>query len=422
MQAQGRTSRHETRSRRSALVALIAALVLSLLGGCTTAPGPAGSASSGRPPRRCRPSTTPGTATPPTTQARPAPTPPAGATGNRTTTPRPTTSAPTSTRSSDPTAAPARPPSTSTCSGWRDAGIGVAIMSWWGQGSWEDHHLPAILNAAAPTASRSPSTSSPTPAAPPPRSPPTSPTSTTTTARHPAFLRVSRPTTYGPSTAPRGVFYLFDVLASGTLARWKSAMDGLHSSPHDALVLGQRVSHQPHRRRPLRRRLHLRRLRGRPHLLPHLRAGHRRQRRHLRAQRRPRLRRAPRHRRQHPLRLARQRPPLRHASGKTPSTPAPPGSPSPRSTNGTKAPRSNPQSPKPSPATPTATTSAPTAPPPPTPPWPTSTAPALGERLPRPGSATPALGERDDRPQQRRCTTGGSTSFSATVTNASDTS
>ncbi len=126
-----------------------------------------------------------------------------------------------------------------------DAGIGVAIISWWGQGSWEDNHLPAILNAAQTHHIKIAFHLEPYPGR--------TPTTTTNDiayletnyGAHPAYLHVSRATTYGTSTAPRGVYYIFDVLASGSLSAWKSAMDSLHSGPHDALVLAQRVSTNP---------------------------------------------------------------------------------------------------------------------------------------------------------------------------------
>ena len=126
-----------------------------------------------------------------------------------------------------------------------DAGIGVAIESWWGQGSLEDQRTPAVLAAAAangvkvafhiePYAGRTP-------------------TSVEADIAYlyshygssPAFFRVSRATTYGPSTSPRGVFYVFDPLSSGTLAKWQAAMDDLHGSANDAFVVSQHVSYDP---------------------------------------------------------------------------------------------------------------------------------------------------------------------------------
>ena len=130
--------------------------------------------------------------------------------------------------------------------GWMaDAGIGVAIESWWGQGSLEDQRTPAVLAAAAangvkvafhiePYAGRTPSSVE---------------ADVAYIYGHygssAGFFRVSRATTYGPSTSPRGVFYVFDPLSSGTLAQWQAAMDDLHAGASDAFVVSQHVSHDP---------------------------------------------------------------------------------------------------------------------------------------------------------------------------------
>ncbi len=245
MRTQGRTSRHETLSRRRAFVALIAALVLTLVGGCTTAPGAAGSGSGGSTTTAVQVFFYPWYGNPANDAGKP------GTNGagwrhwqqNNHTPPDDIGS------NFYPELGPYSSTNATTLGQqmqWMaDAGIGVAIVSWWGQGSWEDQDMPAVLSAAAahgvkvafhiePYSGRTPS-------------------SVVADIAYlydhygssPAFYRVSLPTSYGPSTAPRGVFYLFDVLASGTLAQWRSAMDGLHGSANDAFVLGQRVSPNP---------------------------------------------------------------------------------------------------------------------------------------------------------------------------------
>jgi len=126
-----------------------------------------------------------------------------------------------------------------------EAGIGVAIVSWWGPGSLEDARMPAVLRAAAangvrvafhiePYAGRSPSSVEGDIAY-----------IYTRYGSSPAFFRVSRATTFGPSVAPRGVFYVFDVLSAGPLSQWRAVMDDLHGGPDDAFVLSQRVSTNP---------------------------------------------------------------------------------------------------------------------------------------------------------------------------------
>jgi glycoprotein endo-alpha-1,2-mannosidase len=49
---------------------------------------------------------------------------------------------------------------------------------------------------------------------------------------HPAFYRVSRPTMYGPSTAPRGVFFVYSPPQDGTL-------DSLRGTADDAIILAR---------------------------------------------------------------------------------------------------------------------------------------------------------------------------------------
>ncbi len=127
--------------------------------------------------------------------------------------------------------------------GWLvEAGIGVAVVSYWGPGSREDQLLPGILDAAArahvevafhiePYTGRS----------------------AATVVRdirdlqarfggHPAFHRAVRPTRHGPSTRPRGVYYVFE--SSGGNGRipdadWARELGTLRGTPDDAIVLGQ---------------------------------------------------------------------------------------------------------------------------------------------------------------------------------------
>jgi hypothetical protein len=117
------------------------------------------------------------------------------------------------------------------------AGVKVVMVSWWGQGSREDSAIPVILDRAAahgvkvafniePYAGRTPDSLR------------------TDVAyiysrygSHQAFFRTSRPTRYGPSTAQRGVFFLFD-LATGTEGTWRAAVDGLRGTGNDAIIIG----------------------------------------------------------------------------------------------------------------------------------------------------------------------------------------
>ena len=127
--------------------------------------------------------------------------------------------------------------------GWFvEAGIGVAVVSYWGPGSREDQLLPGILDAAArahvevafhiePYAGR------------------TAATVVrdirdlrTRFGSHPAFHRVARPTRHGPSHAPRGVFYVFESSGGGGRipdADWARELATIRGTADDAIVLGQ---------------------------------------------------------------------------------------------------------------------------------------------------------------------------------------
>jgi hypothetical protein len=60
-----------------------------------------------------------------------------------------------------------------------------------------------------------------------------------------AFFRVSRPTKYGPSSNPRGVFYIFNAMGihdgkrNATPEEWRRMLDSIRGTPFDAFVLSQ---------------------------------------------------------------------------------------------------------------------------------------------------------------------------------------
>ncbi|UCH25813.1 MAG: hypothetical protein JSV66_18125, partial [Trueperaceae bacterium] len=126
-----------------------------------------------------------------------------------------------------------------------EIGIGVAVVSWWGQGSWEDLLIPAVLDGAQAHGVRVAFHLEPY-------------TGVTTNSlindiayiyerygSHPAFYWVERSTQYGPSTAPRGVFYVFDTLRAGSEAEWRATLDGIRGTDHDAFVVSQQFSSNP---------------------------------------------------------------------------------------------------------------------------------------------------------------------------------
>ena len=120
--------------------------------------------------------------------------------------------------------------------------IGVAVTSWWGQGSREDQLVDDLLEAAAnngvsvafhiePYGGRSAA-------------------SVVDDIRyiyaryggHPAFHRARRSTRWGPSGAWRGVFYVFESSGGGGAipnADWRRELDAIRGTSSDAIVIGQ---------------------------------------------------------------------------------------------------------------------------------------------------------------------------------------
>ncbi|HYF95297.1 MAG TPA: glycoside hydrolase family 99 protein [Symbiobacteriaceae bacterium] len=120
----------------------------------------------------------------------------------------------------------------------KQARVGVLVTSWWGPGSREDAMTPAVLDAAAEHGLKVAFHLE---------------TYRGRTAEsvkrdiqyiyghyggHPAFFRTARPTHWGPSPAPRGVFYVFESLHVPD-ADWKGMLDSLRNTSDDAIVLGQ---------------------------------------------------------------------------------------------------------------------------------------------------------------------------------------
>lgn len=120
----------------------------------------------------------------------------------------------------------------------KEMGIDVIVVSWWGQGSFEDLAVPAILDAAQvegikvawhiePYVGRTAASSALDVAY-----------IYTHYGSHPAFYRVSKPNKWGVSTAARGVFYVFDSLSIAD-ATWVTAITSLRGTSHDPILLAQ---------------------------------------------------------------------------------------------------------------------------------------------------------------------------------------
>lgn len=124
----------------------------------------------------------------------------------------------------------------------KQAGIGVLIYSWWGRNNYINANVTLVMEEAAkqnikiawiiePYAGWSPATV----------------TSDIhylydTYGNSPAFFRVARPTKYGNSNAPRGLFYVFGSTSTTNTAlagQWRTALDTLHAdASYNAIVLG----------------------------------------------------------------------------------------------------------------------------------------------------------------------------------------
>ncbi len=125
----------------------------------------------------------------------------------------------------------------------RQAGVGVLIYSWWGRGSLEDRRALLTLDEAAKRGIQVAWHIEPYPGR----------TIDSVSAdirylydaygTHAAFFKASRPTKYGNTTAPRGVFYIFQSSGgAGAIpaASWRPVLDVLHADArYNAIVLGQ---------------------------------------------------------------------------------------------------------------------------------------------------------------------------------------
>ena len=113
------------------------------------------------------------------------------------------------------------------------ANVDVLIVSWWGQGSYEDSAVGGILDKASQYGLRVSFQIEPYVGR--------SAASTLSDivylyaqyGRHPAFYRIARPTLNGPNSAPRGLFFLF-VPTDPYLA---TAIGSLRGTPNDAVIL-----------------------------------------------------------------------------------------------------------------------------------------------------------------------------------------
>ncbi|MGE5072316.1 MAG: hypothetical protein ACM3MF_02725 [Anaerolineae bacterium] len=126
----------------------------------------------------------------------------------------------------------------------RQAGVGVAIVSWWGQGSPEDAVIPRILEIAPRYGIQVAFHIEPYDAR--------TANSLVEDIKYlysrygssPAFYRSTASTTYSPTAAPKGLFFVWCTASASGCGRdtvspgyWQPAMDAVHALPEGALVI-----------------------------------------------------------------------------------------------------------------------------------------------------------------------------------------
>ncbi len=127
----------------------------------------------------------------------------------------------------------------------QNAGAGVVVMSWWGQDSWEDNHTLQVLNAADAKGLKVAFLLEPYKDSSVSKLKEDIKYIYDNYGSHPAFYRVARATKYGPSTSPRGVFYVFNVSPINSLSSWRSMLDSIRGTADDAIVISLGISSNP---------------------------------------------------------------------------------------------------------------------------------------------------------------------------------
>ena len=121
----------------------------------------------------------------------------------------------------------------------RQAGIGVIITSWWGQGSREDQAVPLLLQTAERYQIRAAFHIEPYNGR--------TPESLVSDIQYiyekygssPAFFRSTATSRYSPSNQPKGMFFVWSIQDQGTndFSYWQSVLDQMHALPESPLVI-----------------------------------------------------------------------------------------------------------------------------------------------------------------------------------------
>ena len=130
----------------------------------------------------------------------------------------------------------------------RQAGIGVIITTWWGQGSFEDATVPLLLDVAARYGIKVAFHIEPYHGRSADRLVQDIHYLYERYGSHPAFFRTTASTRWNPNDGPKGLFYLFAPAVSDfscpggcrvEYGYWRGAMDAIHGLAEATVVVGQ---------------------------------------------------------------------------------------------------------------------------------------------------------------------------------------
>jgi hypothetical protein len=121
----------------------------------------------------------------------------------------------------------------------RQAGIGVIITSWWGQGSREDQAVPLLLQTAEEYSIKIAFHIEPYNGRTPESLVGDIQYLYDHYGRSPAFFRSTAISRYSPSTQPKGMFFVWSIQDQGSndFSYWQKALDAVHALPQSGLVI-----------------------------------------------------------------------------------------------------------------------------------------------------------------------------------------
>jgi hypothetical protein len=119
------------------------------------------------------------------------------------------------------------------------AGIGVIITSWWGQGSWEDQVVPLLLQTAESYGIKVAFHIEPYNGRTPNQLVSDIQYLYKKYGSSPAFFRSTTSSQYSPNSQPRGMFFVWNMEGHNETkySYWQQALDQIHALPEGALVI-----------------------------------------------------------------------------------------------------------------------------------------------------------------------------------------